>query len=83
MIDVDEFVLAYEVVRRAADPDAAVQEFFITTYEAGADLGGWDRLTLEPTVVPTDPQDVRGARWTRVRCRAAGLIMITMTRVDD
>jgi len=51
-----EFVLAYDAVRRAADPDAAVQEFFQATYEAGADLGGWDRATLEPTVRPERPQ---------------------------
>ena len=51
-----EFVLAYDAVRRAADPDATVQEFFQATYEAGADLGGWDRATLEPTVRPERPQ---------------------------
>jgi Family of unknown function (DUF5996) len=50
-----EFVLAYDVVRHAADPDAAVQEFFQTTYEAGANLGGWDRSALEPTVRPDRP----------------------------
>jgi uncharacterized protein DUF5996 len=50
-----EFVLTYEAVRGAADPDAAVQEFFQSTYEAGADLGGWDRSALEPTVWPDRP----------------------------
>jgi hypothetical protein len=49
------FVLPYDAVRSIADPDAAVQEFFQTTYEAGADLGGWDRSTLEPTVRPDRP----------------------------
>lgn len=50
-----EYFLAYDEVRHAADPDAAVQEFFQTTYEAGADLGGWDRSTLEPTIRPDRP----------------------------
>ena len=50
-----EFVLPYEAVRRAADPDAAVQEFLQSTYEAGADLGRWDRSTLEPTIPPARP----------------------------
>ena len=50
-----EFLLPYDEVRRAADPDAAVQEFFQATYEAGADLGGWDRSTLEPGVRPDRP----------------------------
>jgi hypothetical protein len=50
-----EFFLAYDAVRRAVDPDAAVQEFFQTTYEAGANLGRWDRSTLEPTALPDRP----------------------------
>jgi hypothetical protein len=50
-----EFVLAYDDVRRAADPDAAALAFFEATYEAGADLAGWDRASLEPTVLPDQP----------------------------
>ena len=42
-----QFLLPYEAVRTAPDPDAAVLEFLQTTYEAAADLGGWDRATLE------------------------------------
>lgn len=42
-----EFVLPYESVRIAADPDEAVLEFAQTTYAAAADLGGWDRAALE------------------------------------
>jgi hypothetical protein len=42
-----EFVLPYEVVRTADDPDATLLEFLQTTYEAAADLGGWDRDDLE------------------------------------
>jgi hypothetical protein len=42
-----QFLLPYESVRTAADPDAALLEFLQTTYEAAADLGGWDRTALE------------------------------------
>jgi hypothetical protein len=50
-----EFALPYDAVRRAADPDAAVMEFFQAAYEAGANLGGWDRSMLEPAVRPDRP----------------------------
>jgi hypothetical protein len=49
------FVLPYDVARGAADPDGTVGEFLQTTYEAGANLGGWDRPMLEPTVRPDRP----------------------------
>ena len=39
----------------AADPDAAVLEFLQSTYEAGANLGGWDRPALEPAELPLRP----------------------------
>ncbi len=42
-----EFLLPYEVVRTAADPRRALLELAQTTYEAAADLGGWDRAALE------------------------------------
>jgi hypothetical protein len=42
-----EFVLDYEAVRTAADPDAALIGFLTSTYEAAADLGHWDRAALE------------------------------------
>jgi len=45
--DFREFVLPYEVVRTAADPEAALLEFLQSTYEAAADLGRWDRGELE------------------------------------
>ena len=38
-----EFILPYEAVRTAADPDALVREFLEATYEAAAGLGRWDR----------------------------------------
>lgn len=45
--DLGQFLLPYEAVRAMPDPDAAVHAFFRSTYEAAADLGGWDRARLE------------------------------------
>jgi hypothetical protein len=45
--DLREWVLPYDVVRSAASPDDALLAFLETTYEAAADLGGWDRPALE------------------------------------
>lgn len=42
-----EFLLDYEDVRLSSDPDGLVLDFFQSTYEAGADLAGWDRQALE------------------------------------
>jgi len=42
-----EFLLPYEAVRTAEDPDATLLAFLQTTYEAAAELGHWDRATLE------------------------------------
>jgi hypothetical protein len=52
----DEFALTYDAVRGAADPDAKVLEFLQSTYEAGANLAGWDRAALEPAELPGRPQ---------------------------
>jgi hypothetical protein len=37
----------YDDVRRAASPRAEILEFAQSTYEAGANLAGWDRASLE------------------------------------
>jgi hypothetical protein len=42
-----EFVLPYDAVRESADPDSTLLDFLQSTYEAAADLGGWDRDALE------------------------------------
>jgi hypothetical protein len=42
-----EFLLPYDAVRTARDPDAALLEFLQSTYEAAAKLGKWDRKALE------------------------------------
>lgn len=41
------FILPYEDVRNATDPDAMILDFFQSTYDAGADLAQWDRVALE------------------------------------
>jgi Family of unknown function (DUF5996) len=42
-----EFFLMYDDVRRTPNPRATVLDFLQSTYEAGADLAGWDRPSLE------------------------------------
>lgn len=54
-----EFVLPYDAVRDAPDPDALLLDFLSATYVAAADLGGWDRAALEcPLGVPGQPRRV-------------------------
>ena len=45
--ELGEFILPYEAVRTAEDPDAALLAFAQSTYEAGATLAKWDRAALE------------------------------------
>jgi hypothetical protein len=45
--ELGEFLLPYDVVRTAADPDEALLAFLQSTYDAAADLGGWDRVALD------------------------------------
>lgn len=45
--DLGEFLLPYDVVRQAKSPDDTLLEFLQTTYEAAADLAGWDRASVE------------------------------------
>lgn len=42
-----DFILPYAAVRTAADADALLLTFFQSTYDAAADLGRWDRASLE------------------------------------
>ncbi len=58
--DLGEFVLPYDAVRGAEDPDAALMSFLETTHAAAADLAGWDRAELER------PQGF-GPEWWRER----------------
>jgi hypothetical protein len=45
--ELGEFLLSYEAVRTAADPEAVLLDFLQSTYEAAADLARWDRAALE------------------------------------
>ncbi len=45
--DLSEFILPYEAVRKAPSPEDHLLAFLTSTYEAAAELGGWDRSTLE------------------------------------
>jgi uncharacterized protein DUF5996 len=45
--DFGEFLLPYEAMRSAPDPDAALLQFLQTTYEAAANKANWDRASLE------------------------------------
>ena len=48
-----EFILPYDAVAQAPDPDALLLDFLSTTYAAAAETGGWDRAALEcPLGVP-------------------------------
>jgi Family of unknown function (DUF5996) len=42
-----EFILTYDKVRAAADPDSLLLDFLFATYAAAAECGRWDRAALE------------------------------------
>ncbi|WP_246442765.1 DUF5996 family protein [Rhodococcus triatomae] len=62
--DFVQFLLPYEKVRAATDPDAAVLDFLQSTYEADAELGNWDRNALEAPPDRLDPFQVHRSRPT-------------------
>jgi hypothetical protein len=45
--ELGEFILPYDAVRTAAEPERVLMEFLQSTYEAAADLAKWDRAALE------------------------------------
>jgi hypothetical protein len=45
--DLGQFILPYEAVSKARDPDALLLGFLQETYEAAVDLAKWDRKSLE------------------------------------
>jgi hypothetical protein len=63
--ELGEFVLPYEAVRAADDPDGLLLEFLQSTYEAAADTGGWDRPALE--AASADLPGFSAAERTRTR----------------
>lgn len=48
--ELGEFLLPYEVVRLADDPDATLMAFLQCTYEGAAELANWDRHSLDVAV---------------------------------
>jgi Family of unknown function (DUF5996) len=50
-----EFILPYETLRAAADPERALMAFLQSTYEAAANLASWDRAALERPPTPGTP----------------------------
>jgi len=54
-----EFILPYDAVRNAAEPEASLLSFLQSTYDAAADLGRWDRAALDCDLgVPRRPRQV-------------------------
>lgn len=53
--ELGEFVLPYEAVRTADAPDTMLLEFLQSTYEAAAELAGWERNKLERKDWPGAP----------------------------
>jgi len=58
--DMGEFLLPYETVRSADDPEEMLMRFLFSTYEAAAEPGHWDRQELEcPPGCPGVPREVK------------------------
>lgn len=54
-----EFILRYDAVRLAQDPETMLLDFLTASYEAAADCAGWDRAALEcPLGRPGVPRPV-------------------------
>ncbi|HEY2189281.1 MAG TPA: DUF5996 family protein, partial [Caldimonas sp.] len=53
-----EWLLPYELVRSAADPEAAALRFLESTYRAAAALARWDPALECATGVPRRPRPV-------------------------
>lgn len=56
-----EFVLPYEAVQQAENPQAMLLDFMQSTYEAAADLAQWDRKALEQENYSGRKKAVQGA----------------------
>ena len=53
-----EWLLPYDAVRTAADPESALMHFLQTTYRAAADLAAWDRALECGIGAPRRPRPV-------------------------
>ncbi|WP_307865960.1 DUF5996 family protein [Streptomyces smyrnaeus] len=60
-----QFLLPYEAVRTAPEPDRVLTDFLQTTYEAAAEHGGWNRAELEDDPHRWDEQRRPGASGRR------------------
>jgi hypothetical protein len=61
------FILPYNSVRAAGEPEALLLKFLSSTYEAAAETGGWGRAALECELgIPVDcvGYESRAARGT-------------------
>jgi hypothetical protein len=57
--ELGEFILPYDAVRTAPDPECALMEFLQSTYGAAADLAHWDRAALDcPLGAPDRPRPI-------------------------
>ncbi len=65
--DLGLFVLREADLQELDHPEAAVMDFFKSTYEAGADLAGWDRAALEASRPLGRPRG--GLTWPPIRPR--------------
>ena len=58
--DMGEWLLPYDAVRTAADPEATLLRFLQSTYRAAAGLGNWDRALECAIGAPRRPRPVGG-----------------------
>ncbi len=59
--DLGEFLLPYDAVRTASDPDGVLLKFLNSTFEAAATTGNWPREDLECAM--GEPRKVRPGPW--------------------
>lgn len=52
LAEMSEFLLPYDAIRTADDPEAMLLDFLQSSYVASADLAGWDRGRLELKEIP-------------------------------
>ncbi len=56
--DLGQYNLPYDAVRAATDPEQTLMDFLMSTYEAAATAGNWDRAALECALgVPGVPRE--------------------------
>ena len=57
--DLHEYILPYDTVRNAENPERALMDFLMSTYDAAATLGKWDRAALDCAIgVPGKPRAI-------------------------